>query len=331
MAGAMDEGQRTTLIFSESASALAELLTAGRDDAFGAQGHVTALVTGPDGRARAEDALARGAREVLLVAAEATEPLSGELLAGALAAAARETDARTVLIGATRTGAEVAARLAQRLEVPCASECLSFRSDEAGLVVERRVYGGRFVARQVLEGAPRVLTLPVRRFAQAERGEAAPEAAIRELALEMPASRVRQQAVAARASSEVDITKAEIIVAAGRGVRRLEDLEILERLARALGGVLAGSRPLTGDVDWLPVDRRIGLSGQTVRPKLYIACGISGQIEHVVGIKGARTVVAINSDAKAPIHAEADYSVVGDLYEIVPALIEQCEAARRGG
>jgi electron transfer flavoprotein alpha subunit len=94
--------------------------------------------------------------------------------------------------------------------------------------------------------------------------------------------------------------------------------------------VLAGSRPLTGDLDWLPVDRRIGLSGQTVKPNLYIACGISGQIEHLVGIKGARTVVAINNDPKAPIHAEADYSIVGDLYDIVPALIQQCERVAAG-
>ena len=86
---------------------------------------------------------------------------------------------------------------------------------------------------------------------------------------------------------------------------------------------------MTGDVDWLPVDRRIGLSGQTVKPNLYIACGISGQIEHIVGMKGARTVVAINNDAKAPIHGEADYSIVGDLYELVPALIEACEKAKR--
>jgi electron transfer flavoprotein alpha subunit len=100
---------------------------------------------------------------------------------------------------------------------------------------------------------------------------------------------------------------------------------MLEKLAQLLGGVLAGSRPLTGDMDWMSVDRRIGLSGQTVKPNLYLACGISGQIEHIVGMKGARTVVAINNDPKAPIHGESDYSIIGDLYEIVPALIRACE------
>jgi len=100
------------------------------------------------------------------------------------------------------------------------------------------------------------------------------------------------------------------------------------RFVNLLEGVVAGSRPLTGDVDWLPVDRRIGLSGQTVKPNLYIACGISGQIEHIVGIKDSRTVVAINNDPKAPIHMESDYSITGDLYEIVPALIAACERTR---
>ena len=139
----------------------------------------------------------------------------------------------------------------------------------------------------------------------------------------------RTEVSSPRARSAVDVTKAEVIVAAGRGVKKVEDLALLDALAGALGGVLAGSRPLTGDVDWLPTDRRIGLSGQTVKPNLYIACGISGQIEHIVGMKGARTVVAINNDPKAPIHAEADYTIVGDLYEIVPAFLEACERAKR--
>ncbi|MGE3290979.1 MAG: electron transfer flavoprotein subunit alpha/FixB family protein [Geminicoccaceae bacterium] len=327
MTGTTDAGRQTALIFAESAQTAAELLTAAREQ----NARAVVLTVGPDGRRNAEDALARGADEVLLVLGTAQEPPAAEALAAAIAAGVEETGAGLVLIGATRTGTEVAARLAQRLEVPCASDCLSFRSEGDALIVERRVYGGRFVATQALEGSPRVLTLPPRRFAQAPESAAAPGVAVRELALELPPSRARTRAVAPRARSEVDVTKAEVIVAAGRGVRRVEDLALLEQLAKALGGVLAGSRPLTGDLDWLPTDRRIGLSGQTVRPNLYIACGISGQIEHVVGIKGARTVVAINNDAKAPIHAEADYSIIGDLYEIVPALIGQCGQARGDG
>ena len=166
-----------------------------------------------------------------------------------------------------------------------------------------------------------IATVPPNRFPKAAPREGA-EGALREIAVDLPTPRLRVRAAAARARSDVDVTKAEVIVAAGRGVKRVEDLALLNRLADALGGVLAGSRPLTGDVDWLPIDRRIGLSGQTVKPHLYIACGVSGQIEHVVGMKGARTVVAINTDPKAPIHADADYSIIGDLYEVVPALLD---------
>lgn len=314
------------LVFSESPEILAELLTAARE--ITPDSPVVAAIVGADGEARAGDVLARGATEALLVGQAMAEPISAEVLAVALEAAVRSIEPEAILVGATRTGAEVAARLAQALELPCASDCMGFWPEGDVLVVERRVYGGRFVARQTLEGRPRIVTVPARRFARADEGSPPADGRVRRLEVELPAPRVRPQAVAARSPSAVDVTKAEVIVAAGRGVKRLEDLALLERLADALGGVLAGSRPLTGDLDWLPVDRRIGLSGQTVKPNLYIACGISGQIEHLVGIKGARTVVAINNDPKAPIHAEADYSVIGDLYEIVPALTAQCQ---RGG
>ena len=317
------------LVFSESSELLAELLTAAREIAPG--GPVVAAIVGADGETRAGDALARGATNALLVGQATTEPISAEVLAVALDAAVRSSEPETILIGATRTGAEVAARLAQALELPCASDCMAFWLEGDALVVERRVYGGRFVARQALEGQPRIVTVPAKRFPRAGKGSPPANGNVHHLAVDLPAARVRPQAVAARSPSAVDVTKAEVIVAAGRGVKRLEDLVLLERLADALGGVLAGSRPLTGDLDWLPVDRRIGLSGQTVKPNLYIACGISGQIEHIVGIKGARTVVAINNDPKAPIHAEADYSVIGDLYEIVPALTAQCQRSGAGG
>jgi electron transfer flavoprotein alpha subunit len=245
-----------------------------------------------------------------------------------LAAAIRSSSPAVVLVGATRTGAAVAARAAQSLQIPYASNCVALAFDDEGhLRVERRMYGGRFVARQRLAVAPRMATVPPRRFAAAAKVEQA-QGSVRRVAVDPPPARVRTLGSTERSRSADDVTKADVIVAAGRGVKKLEDLAPLDQLAKTLGGVLAGSRPLTGDVDWMPIDRRIGLSGQTVRPALYIACGISGQIEHIVGMKGARTVVAINNDPKAPIHGEADYSVIGDLYEIVPALRRACEKAK---
>lgn len=317
------------LIFSESSDALVELLTVGRALCTPAGGRVIAVAIGPTATASAEDCLARGADEALVLQTAAESLPGAEELVFGLREAVRTADPDTILIGATRIGADVVARLAQAMEVPCASDCMTLlRDQDRNIEVERRIYGGRFTARQVLTGRPRIASIQPNRFPKAEPVQE-PRGSIRELAVTLPSPRVRIQATSPRARSAVDVTKAEVIVAAGRGVKKVEDLALLDKLAGVLGGVLAGSRPLTGDVDWLPTDRRIGLSGQTVKPNLYIACGISGQIEHIVGMKGARTVVAINNDPKAPIHDEADYSIVGDLYEIVPAFLEACERTRR--
>src|SRR6266849_2442198 len=129
------------------------------------------------------------------------------------------------------------------------------------------------------------------------------------------------------ARQAVDLTQAPIIVAVGRGIKAPENIPLAEKLARLLGGELAASRPIC-DEGWMPMDRQIGSSGQTVAPKLYLALGISGAIQHVVGMKGARTIAAINKDSNAPIFEVADYGVVGDIFEIMPALTEALEKAK---
>ncbi|TAL83890.1 MAG: electron transfer flavoprotein subunit alpha/FixB family protein [Beijerinckiaceae bacterium] len=317
------------LIFSENPDTLVELLTAGRTLFGPAGGRVTAVTIGPTTTEVARDCLVRGADQALVIQTGAASlPAENGLVLGLLEAI-RATDPDTILIGATRTGTDVVAQLAQALEVPCASNCMKLRRDEDGnLEIERRVYGGRFTATQVLMGRPQIASIPPNRFPKADLVQEA-HGSIKEVVVELPPPRIRVKATLPRVRSAVDVTKAEVIVAAGRGVKKVEDLSLLDTLASALGGVLAGTRPLTGDVDWLPIDRRVGLSGQTVKPNLYIACGISGQIEHIVGMKGARTVVAINNDPKAPIHAEADYSIIGDLYEIVPAFLDAYERTKR--
>ncbi|MFO1349847.1 MAG: electron transfer flavoprotein subunit alpha/FixB family protein [Gammaproteobacteria bacterium] len=316
------------LVYSEDAEIAAELLGAARTLAGPTGMALASAAIGPNIAALADDCLARGADEVITVRT-ADAPLDSEALAAALQAVVQALQPAVLLLGATRSGLELAARLAQKLNIACASNCTTLRWDTNGdLLIEKRVYGGRFVASQRLRALPRMATVQPKRFAKAERQPAA-QGKLREISVALPPARVRLVGVQPRARSQVDVTRAEVIVAAGRGVKRVEDLQLLDRLAAVLGGVVAGTRPLTGDLDWLPTDRRIGLSGQTVKPNLYIACGVSGQIEHIVGMKGARTVVAINNDPKAPIHAEADYSIIGDLYEVVPALINACEQRRQ--
>jgi electron transfer flavoprotein alpha subunit len=126
----------------------------------------------------------------------------------------------------------------------------------------------------------------------------------------------------------VDLTSADIIVSVGRGIKEKDNIPIVEELAKALGAELAASRPIC-DSGWLPMERQVGSSGQTVSPKMYLAVGISGAIQHLVGMKGAKTIVAINKDANAPIFEVADYGIVGDLFEVVPALVEEVNKAKR--
>ena len=160
----------------------------------------------------------------------------------------------------------------------------------------------------------------------AKRGSAA--APVKPMSVSLDASAIRQKAEEPfqEAKQAVDLSQAERIVAVGRGIKAQEHIALAEKLAAALGAQLAASRPIC-DSGWLPMERQVGSSGQTVAPKLYVALGISGAIQHVVGMKGARTIVAINKDPDAPIFEIADYGIVGDLFEIVPAMIAELEKA----
>ncbi len=319
MSGRAEDAPSGVLTFSENPDLASELLAVGRALAAGAGAKLTTLMVGSALRERAEDAIARGADEAVLACPPDTRP-GAETYLAALHAAVLAHRPAMVLVGSTRTGVEVAARLGQRLRVGCVTDALSLEIDDTGaLVATRRMYGGQFLARVANRSTPAIATVPWKRFEPPPRDDDR-RGTITETTIQLPPPRLRTVAIQQRPRSALDIRKAAVVVAVGRGVKRQEDVALVEALAEALGGALAGSRPITDDLRWLPPDRKIGLSGLTVRPSLYVACGISGQIEHVVGMRAARTVVAINSDPTAPIHAEADYSVVGDLYAIVPAL-----------
>jgi electron transfer flavoprotein alpha subunit len=307
------------LAFSENADVAAEMLAAARELADSSGLRVVSLVLGQDGLARAMDAIAHGADKVLLVSCQSSSLNASNVLVDAMAQAVQAVRPSIVLIGSTCLGAEVAARLAQRLGVASAGECLSLELSETGdLIVERLVYGGRFVTKRVLHSVPRVAAVQVHRFEPLPKDERCGD--ILDFPLRLPPSPVNVVEMKEPQRSQVDIGKAEVIISVGRGMRSKEDLVLLEPLTRALAGEIAGSRPLV-DMQWLPRDRLVGMSGRTVKPRLYVACGISGQIEHIAGMRTSRTVIAINTKPDAPIHKEADYCVVGDLYQIIPALV----------
>lgn len=221
---------------------------------------------------------------------------------------------------------DFAPKVAVRLGRELVGDCIRYTNDGGNLTFTRRIFLGKLDADVTIEGdAPYFVTFQSGAFRgdNAERGSAQ----IETMDVEVGEIRMSPEEPFQEAKATVDLTKSEIIVAIGRGIKSQENIAKAQELADALGADLAASRPIC-DSEWLPIDRQIGSSGQTVAPKVYIALGISGAIQHIVGMKNAGTIVAINKDAEAPIFDIADYGIVGDLFEAVPVMIEEIRKAK---
>jgi electron transfer flavoprotein alpha subunit len=263
---------------------------------------------------------------VHVVASPLLEPYTPDGYVEVLQKAIAELKPSHVVLAHTYRARDFAPKLAARLDRALITDCIGIRRG-ADLTFLRPVYQGKLVAEVAAEGdQPHFLSVQIGAYRSdnAKRGSA--PAPVKPLNVSLEASAIRQKAEEPfqEARQAVDLSQAERIVAVGRGIKAQEHIALAERLASALGAQLAASRPIC-DSGWLPMERQVGSSGQTVAPKLYVALGISGAIQHVVGMKGARTIVAINKDADAPIFEIADYGIVGDLFEIVPAMIAELE------
>jgi len=285
--------------------------------------HVVVLGSGADAAAR-EIAVAAVAG-VAVVDAPALAEYTADGYVIALASVIEQLAPSLVLFPHTYQTRDFVPALATRLGRALVTDVTAITRDGGRAVYSRPVFQGKLSADVEAVGpTPHLVTLQIGAFRAdaAKRGESA--APIKPVAVSVDASAIRQKPEAPfqEARQAVDLSQAERIVAVGRGIKGQEHLKIAEALAKALGAELAASRPIC-DAGWLPMDRQIGSSGQTVAPKLYLALGISGAIQHLVGMKGSRTIVAINKDAEAPIFEIADYGIAGDLFEIVPALIAE--------
>ncbi|MBX3298377.1 MAG: electron transfer flavoprotein subunit alpha/FixB family protein [Acidobacteria bacterium] len=221
---------------------------------------------------------------------------------------------------------DFAPKVAARLGREVVGDCIRYRAEGGKLVLTRRIFLGKLDADVTLGGdAPYFVTFQSGAF----RGDAAEKGsgAVETMEVTIGDVRMTPEAPFQEAKASVDLTRSEIIVAVGRGIKSQENIAVAQQLADALGADLAASRPIC-DSEWLPIDRQIGSSGQTVAPKLYIALGISGAIQHIVGMKNAGTIVAVNKDAEAPIFDIADYGIVGDLFEAVPVLVDEIAKAK---
>jgi electron transfer flavoprotein alpha subunit len=237
-----------------------------------------------------------------------------------------------VLMPHTYQVRDFAPKLTTALGRTLISDSIGFKKEGERLLFSRSMFQGKFAADVSFAcDAPWLVTFQNGAFRGDQARAAASAAPIESVALEIPEGVVRNKPEDPfkEAKQAVDLTQAEIIVAVGRGIKEQKNIEIAKHLAEALGGELAASRPIC-DSGWLPMDRQIGSSGQTVAPKLYLALGISGAIQHIVGMKGSRNVIAINKDSEAPIFEVADVAVVGNLFDIVPPLIEEVKKAKAG-
>ena len=248
---------------------------------------------------------------------------TADAFVGALAAYIPTRSFEWVLFPHTYRSRDFVPALAVRLRGGLVTDCVAIAAGPDGVRFTRPMFRGKLNAEVALDGPPPgLVTCQVGAFRADEAKKGTASAAITRVEAVVDPARIRQQPEppVREARQTVDLSQAERIVAVGRGIKAPEHLELARALAEALGAELAASRPVC-DAGWLPMDRQIGSSGQTVAPRLYVALGISGAIQHIVGMKGARTIVAVNKDPDAPIFEVADYGIVGDLFEVVPAMV----------
>jgi electron transfer flavoprotein alpha subunit len=238
----------------------------------------------------------------------------------------KAVDPQYVVMSHTYQVRDFAPKVATRFGREVVGDCIRYKNDGGKLTFTRRIFLGKLDADVTIGGdAPYFVTFQSGAF----RGDnaAGGTAAVETMEVSVGDVRMTPEEPFQEAKASVDLTKSEIIVAIGRGIKSQENIAIAQQLADALGADLAASRPIC-DAEWLPIDRQIGSSGQTVAPKVYIALGISGAIQHIVGMKNAGTIVAINKDSEAPIFDIADYGIVGDLFEAVPVMLEEIRKAK---
>ncbi len=277
----------------------------------------------------ANDLAAASVAEVLVAENPALEPYTPDAFVMALQGVIEQQKPHLVVLAHTYQTRDFAPMLAARLRKALITDITGLKSTGAAATFTRPMFQGKLTAEVKPQGdAPHLLSFQIGAFRADAARKGSASAPVSKASISVDASKIRQKPEAPfqEAKAAVDLSQAERIVAVGRGIKSQENLALAEKLAKALGAEVAASRPIC-DNGWLPMERQIGSSGQTVAPKLYVALGISGAIQHLVGMKGSRTIVAVNKDADAPIFEVADYGIVGDLFEIAPALTTELEKA----
>jgi len=307
-----------------------ETIAAGQAIAAATGWALEAAVVGAGVGAFAGEIAAKKVAKVYAIESAKLEPYTPDAFAAALKHFLTAKQPTLVLMPHTYQVRDFVPKLATAMGRTVISDCVGFKQEGGKLVFTRQMFQGKFAADvSFASDAPWFVTFQNGAF-RGDKAEAGASAApVETVNVEIAEGVIRNkpQEVFKEAKQAVDLTQAEIIVSVGRGIKEQKNIDLAKQLADALGGELAASRPIC-DNGWLPMDRQIGSSGQTVAPKLYLALGISGAIQHIVGMKGARSIIAINKDSEAPIFEIADFAVVGNLFDIVPPLIEEIKKAK---
>ncbi len=284
---------------------------------------LTAVVMGAGISDAAKELAAYGADKILAADDAALGSFRAEAYANVLCDVVNAEEPKIVLMGATAKGKEIGARVAARLDVGLAMECTAFTLEEGRLVGTRPIYGGKIIAEVDIEGTPQMAAIRPNVMEIAEvtgKGEvAAASVNVGDIKVELIEENIET-------SSKVELTEADYVVSGGRGMAS-EDFTALEELATILGGAVGASRNAV-DAGWRPVSDQVGQTGKVVSPKLYIACGISGAMQHVAGMSTSDTIVAVNNDPDALIFRAADYCIVDDLFEVIPAMTAEIKALK---
>lgn len=304
-----------------------ELVTAGKQVAAGTGGALIALVMGSGVEAAAAALGGAGVDRVLVADDPNLAHLTSESAAATLVAAIEQASPDIVLVPGTTSGRDYAPRAAARLGVGLAADCVDLSVEDGSLVAVRPVLGGKVQTAVRMPGShPQMATVRPGSFEKAAGGEGNAQTEQLAVALSPDDLRVTVTGTAEAAAGTASLDSAPVIVAGGRGLKEPDKFSLVEDLAGALNAAVGASRAVV-DAGWRPHHEQVGQTGRTVSPKLYIAVGISGAVQHLVGMQGSETIVAINRDPDAPIFKIASFGIVGDLFEIVPALVAELNAA----
>jgi electron transfer flavoprotein alpha subunit len=293
-----------------------ELLTRARELSSAQGGSVLVIGFGDEAREALKSA---DADEAVAVSGASVGTYNPEAYEGALMAILQENPPELVLLGNTTMGMDLGAALAARLNAPAVAYCTDLALDGGAMVATSQIYGGKLHAEVEVPAGAIVTVIPGSWPASGAAGTPA----VRDMTAPEAKTKVLK-VIEAESGGDVDITRADILVSVGRGIEDPDNLEMADELAEAVGGVVSCSRPVV-DAGWLPRSRQVGKSGQTVKPKVYLALGISGAPEHLQGMKDAEIIIAVNSDENAPIFEVAHYGATADILDLMPALTEKLQ------